>query len=600
MRSAAEIQFRLRQETGNLRSWLSPPDLTRDFADPPSPLAGLPDPAAVIDRLRGTPFAREVEQVAEHALNGRYVLFGEPQEWGISPEWRRDIVSGKVTGTPYFRRVPYLDGAVAGDHKVIWELNRHQYLVAMAQAWRFTQRREFVDGIAALLSSWYAANPPWSGINWCSALEVAFRAWSWIWVWHLAGPALSPAARRDLLRSLYQHGYHLQHNLSFYFSPNTHLLGEAVVLDALGRLFPEFPQAARWRDLGTSVVQKHLELQVQNDGSYFEQSTYYHVYALDMFLAHYLIAGQPIPEKVARMAEFLHALLGPQREIAYLGDDDGGRFFHPYGPGSQYGRATLATCSVLFERPGWAGAPADLQQQAAWWIGESALETADCSAPPATAFFPDTGLWIVTRGNLHLVADAGPFGRGSGGHSHSDTLSLVLRTAEEELLIDSGTYSYLGDPAARERFRSSAAHNTLRAAGFDQATPAGPFRWTDKPTVRVIEQSEHVLEAECVARAFTHRRRFELRPDSLVITDFIDGPPPLEQLWHFGVNAQRIEPGKYRIGSSAELVISAGAEAQLESGWRSKTYGRKEAVPVLRVTLSGAGPHVTRIYFTSN
>ncbi len=198
MRSAAEIQFRLRQETANLRSWLSPPDLPRDFVEPPSPLAGLPDPTAVIDRLRGTAFAQEVERIAEHALKGRYVLFGEPQDWGISPEWRSDIVSGKMTGTPYFRRVPYLDGAVTGDHKVIWELNRHQYLVAMAQAWRFTQRREFLDGIAALLSSWHAANPPWSGINWCSALEVAFRAWSWIWVWHLAGRDLPAPVRRDL------------------------------------------------------------------------------------------------------------------------------------------------------------------------------------------------------------------------------------------------------------------------------------------------------------------------------------------------------------------------------------------------------------------
>jgi hypothetical protein len=601
VRSAAEILFRLRQETTNFRAWLSPPDLPRDFAEPPSPLPGLPDSGAAIASLRGGAFAQEVESIAEQALQGRYVLFGEAQEWGVSPEWRRDILSGKVSGMQYFRRVPYLNGSIAGDHKVIWELNRHQYLVAMAQAWRFTGRREFVDGIERLLSSWYAANPPWSGINWCSALEVAFRAWSWIWVWHLAGRDLLPTARRDLLRALYQHGYYLEHNLSFYFSPNTHLLGEAVVLDALGRLFPEFPNASRWRDLGTSVVEKCLQSQVQDDGSYFEQSTYYHVYALDMFVAHYLIAHQPLPEKVARMGEFLHALLGPQREIAFLGDDDGGRFFHPYGTGAQYGRATLATCAVIFKRSEWSGTSSDLQQQAAWWIGETALlPEAECGAPPPPEFFADTGLWIVTRGNSHLIADAGPLGRGSGGHSHSDTLSFVLRVGSEELLIDSGTYSYLGDPAARERFRSSAAHNTIRAGGFDQATPAGPFRWTDKPIVRIIEQSDHVLEAECAARTFTHRRRLELGSDGLLITDFIEGPRPFEQFWNFGVPVELIAAGKYRIGSTAELVIADGAEAQLESGWRSKTYGRREAVPVLRITLSGPGPHVTRIYFTSN
>ena len=35
------------------------------------------------------------------------------------------------------------------------------------------------------------------------------------------------------LSSLYQHGCYIERNLSTYFSPNTHLLGEAVVLHAL-------------------------------------------------------------------------------------------------------------------------------------------------------------------------------------------------------------------------------------------------------------------------------------------------------------------------------------------------------------------------------
>ena len=601
MRSAAEIRFRLGQEAVNLRSWVSPPELPRDFVEPPSPLPGLPDPASVIDLLWGSAFAQEVESIAEHALQGRYVLLGTLQECGISPAWRRDIVSGKASGTPYFRRVPYLNGAVVGDHKVIWELNRHQYLMAMAQAWRFTKRREFLDGIEALLASWYAANPPWRGINWCSALEIAFRAWSWIWIWHIAGADLSVPARRDLLQALYRHGCYLEHNLSYYFAPNTHLLGEAVVLDALGRLFPEFPRFAYWRDLGTAVTRRQLESQVRDDGSHFEQSTYYHVYALDMFLAHYAIAREPAPEKLVRMGEFLHALLGPQREIAFLGDDDGGRFFHAYGPGSQFGRATLATCGVMLARADWSRTAADLHPQAAWWLGESALRETGWGAPPGSAFFPGTGLWIVTRGDLHLIADGGPFGPAGAGHSHSDALSLVLRIGQEEILIDSGTFTYLGDPVARDRFRSSAAHNTVRTGGLDQATAVKPFRWVDKAQVRVIDRGEDFLEAECVARDFTHRRRFELGTEDLVIIDNVTGPAPIEQFWHFGVNAKLISPGIYRVGSSVELSIPTGAEARLETegefSWRSREYGQREAATVLRVVLTGAGPHVTRIAF---
>ena len=47
-----------------------------------------------------------------------------------------------------------------------------------------------------------------------------------------------------------------------------------------------------------------------------------------------------------------------------------------------------------------------------------------------------------------------PFGPGSAGHSHSDTLSLVVSVGNQEVLIDSGTYSYM-DPEWRSYFRGS-------------------------------------------------------------------------------------------------------------------------------------------------
>ena len=94
------------------------------------------------------------------------------------------------------------------------------------------------------------------------------------------------ALRSRFLESLYQHGCHLENNLSFYFSPNTHLLGEAVALHALGHFFPSFPRAHGWRELGNQTCLSNCIARIRPDGSHFEQSTYYHVYALDMFLFH--------------------------------------------------------------------------------------------------------------------------------------------------------------------------------------------------------------------------------------------------------------------------------------------------------------------------
>ena len=43
-----------------------------------------------------------------------------------------------------------------GDHKVIWELNRHQHLVVLAQAWRLTNDARYKDELFAQLESWLA------------------------------------------------------------------------------------------------------------------------------------------------------------------------------------------------------------------------------------------------------------------------------------------------------------------------------------------------------------------------------------------------------------------------------------------------------------
>ncbi|HWF45975.1 MAG TPA: heparinase II/III family protein, partial [Bryobacteraceae bacterium] len=287
-RSPAEIAFRLRQEARNIAFAILPPR----FRGPvPSPLARLPDPEAVAAKLCETGFAATVQHLADEIMAHRFPIFGGIVETGPDIDWRRDYPNEVGSSLKYFRRVPYLDATRVGDHKNIWELNRHQQLVLLAQAFLITGREHYLREIDTQLESWWMQNPFQQGINWTSALEVAFRAHSWIWVHHLAGASLKTGQR--LLESLYQHGLYLENNLSVYFSPNTHLLGEAVVLHALGALFPIFPRSKHWIALGGKTITEQMDRQVRNDGSHFEQSTYYQVYALDMFLFHAILQPQP-------------------------------------------------------------------------------------------------------------------------------------------------------------------------------------------------------------------------------------------------------------------------------------------------------------------
>ena len=521
--------------------------------------------------------------LANGILSHRLPLLGTLIDTGPEIEWRRDYVYGKTSGTGYFRFIPYLNFDEVGDHKNIWELNRHQHLVVLAQAFLLAGEAAYKDEIGAELESWWGQNPFLKGINWASALEVAFRALSWLWVDHLIGEALDENLRRRLWNSLYQHAAFLECNLSTYFSPNTHLLGEGVALHAIGVRLKQ----PKWRQLGAKVVDEELKRQVAPDGSHFEQSTYYHLYALDFFALHYLLAGRPegYVTVLRKMAVFLAAIVGPRRLLTFLGDDDGGRLFHPYGPRELFPRATLATCSLLFPGEGLPLEREDLAEQAAWFL--DCEEASPVPSRGVTKLFPDSDLASIAGSGSHVLMDAGPFGFGGAGHSHADTLSITARSGARELLIDPGTFTYISDPKLRNLFRGTGFHNTIRIGGRDQADPAGPFRWANKPGAAVNEWKAldglTYVDARCSYRGFTHRRRLLcVAEEWLFVLDEVTGPAGehlIEQFWHLG-------------DADVLVLLSDPRAARHEEGLRSRVMGQKETAPVILVSWMKALPHV--------
>jgi uncharacterized heparinase superfamily protein len=83
-----------------------------------------------------------------------------------------------------------------------------------------------------------------------------------------------------------------------------------------------------------------------------------------------------------------------------------------------------------------------------------------------------------TAASDHLVIDGGPHGYQNGGHAHADALSLTFSLRRVPLLIDPGTACYTTEPALRDRFRSTALHNTLTLDDRPQSIASGPFHWS--------------------------------------------------------------------------------------------------------------------------
>jgi hypothetical protein len=573
----------------------------------------LPDEASAI--------LREANQICAH----RFRLLGyDHLDFGSEIDWHLDPVHGKSAPLEPWFKIPFLDFAAVGDHKVIWELNRHQHLVTLAKARLLSGDEKYSRELMAQWRSWMQANPYPLGINWGSTLEVAFRSLSWIWVDQLLyGPVADTEFHGQLLSSLAFHGRYIERYLSVYFSPNTHLLGEAVTLLILGTLYPQMPRAERWRKSAWEIVRHEAQRQVRPDGVYFEQSLYYHVYALDFLIYARLVAarnGMEIPPAydavVGRMLDVIAALAqaGPAEGF---GDDDGGRLWNPRRNQTEHMTDPLALGAIIYARDFPA---ARLTEESIWLFGDTAVAVQSLARKPApepsvlvqSAAFSDGGLYVLGDSEPYaqtMTIDAGPQGEGRAGHGHADALSLRLVMDGRRWLVDSGSGVYISEGLAdRNRFRGTAAHNTLRVDGADQAIADEPFSWTHLPSTHMERwiagetfsyfQGSH-NGYERLADPVIHRRHvFKIAGGLCLVRDIALGRAQhdLEIHWHFApdlelrtTGAGRMEalrtgarPGEARLSMLVPEKTVWQSALNVDNTVISPAYGAYQPAPKVR------------------
>jgi len=301
----------------------------------------------------------------------------------------------------------------------------------------------------------------------------------------------SLAARAERLSaSLEAHARHIERYLSTYFSPNTHLTGEALGLFYVGTLLRHSQRAHRWRASGAAILESALERQVHADGVYFEQASQYQRYTAEIYLHYVLLAqesgwrvSEATRDRLTRVFEVLRSLASGAGVIPLLGDDDGGLLLpFDHRPPDDV-RALLLAAAVALRRPDLSPT-AEVPPSAAYWL--CGVETTDRErAEPAVE--PDWRDMYFARGGLAVlrdgwdrnaavgVIDAGPHGALSCGHSHADALAMTLTLGPTPLFIDRGTLTYSG--TERNEFRETRSHNTLEIDGTSAVTPGAAFKW---------------------------------------------------------------------------------------------------------------------------
>jgi hypothetical protein len=570
---------------------------------------------------------------ARRAILGNFDLLGIEQiSFGDPIDWHLEPLSGKRTPLDHWSLIDYLNPDVAGDKKVTWELNRHQHFVTFGQAYLMTADERFAEAFVSQALSWMDANPPKRGINWASSLEVAFRSVSWIWALRLfaGSERMTSGFLLRVLKNLVAHGYHIESYLSHYFSPNTHLTGEALGLLYLGTALPELKRAEAWRKLGLRILIEQLPLQVQRDGVYFEQSAHYHRYTTDFYI-HLLLFARAnsieLPASVeatlANMIDYVMWTTRPDGSSSLLGDDDGGRLIKLSQRNPDNFCGTLAVGAMLFGRSDWKPVSCDAAVEILWLAGTEGLARYDAldSRPPqeTTRAFEASGYYVMRDGwspeSSYVIISCTSHSESNCAHAHADALSFEFSSLGKNWLIDPGTFTYTGDSRLRNYFRSTQAHNTVTVDGQSQSVPGGPFSWsyradaqkhefTSQTNINYFEGSHNGYER--LGDAVTHRRsilfakalveKHSSLPSYLIVRDrFIaQGSHHYELRYHLSPDCDVMTIGNrvkvtHADGDILDLSVfgSAIARVRIEEGWTSRGYGHREMSPVVVFEVEG-------------
>lgn len=605
--------------------------------------------------LRRFPEAADhIESVAREILRGRVRLFGTPRDLGSNaPDWHLDWTSQQRFPTSFYRSndIHALDGRLEG--RAVWEANRQQYLVTLGQAYCVTGEERFARRAVRDMQSWVEGNPPFRGINWSEPLECAVRCLSWLWTMRLlsGSASLTPVECAPILGSLWLQTRHTRRHLSVYRSPNTHVLGEALGLLAVGTLLPTLPDATRFQALGTTVFWDHLDRQVAPDGSHREHSTYYHAYTAEMALMAFLLSGDRIDlprrsEQLRAMARYLRAQTRPDGSLARMGDDDGGRALRLSEEDYYRPRTLACALEAVAEGPRSPRESADLQD-CFWYLGSSSLpDSAEPratrgsaskapssraarlpareapSSQPSVSIFPDVGVGVTrlgaNGGEAWASIHGNPMGFLTAGHSHASLMAVELSLAGRPVLVDPGTYRYVAE--ARGEYRGYGRHNVLEIEGLEPPHPVGPFKWSfpAEPWIADLEPHQNGIRATRVvpsgegAEEVRHDRCIRLLgASSASIEDRVNSDRARQLRYSFHLPPGSSEGQAHSSGiefdfkdgvrlrlTAEDLQSGHGWDAwtvEREWYWMSKRYGQRERALCVRLRPPPAPQVHTRI-----
>lgn len=357
-----------------------------------------------------------------------------------------------------------------------FNLNYFDYLEVLYKANIITNDDTYLFKGIELITDWVNKNKLYNIDTW-DPYVVSKRVYNIINFISIAKNKILISNLDEINDSIYDHAKYLEKNIEYYLDANH------VIMDGKGLVFSGVYLAnEKIIDKGLSILLNEYHRQVLSDGCHYERSPSYQVEVLSHYVECYLLLHKNNIVKeidnikiiIEKMTKYLSSIIMPDGNIPLLNDSS---LDYPFKADD-----LLQVSSAIINKKYYYSDK--ISNYAKKILDEDGLNVLnilrETTREHEAQVLEESGYYIITdkvnEEDIYILFDCGDGGPDYNlGHCHADSMNIIFNVGGENLIIDSGTYTY-NRGYIRDFYRSTLAHNTITIDNKNSSDIWGAFR----------------------------------------------------------------------------------------------------------------------------
>ncbi len=477
------------------------------------------------------------------------------------------------------------------DEEWTFMLNRMDYLCYLIQAYILKQDKNYLHQCKQIILTWISQHQELTPSLSTRVLDSAIRCVNMMdaLVYLYAFGAISEEEIEVMTNSVMQQiSYMRKHYVNKYTLSNWGSIQTCAIVYLLPMLVEDYKNDPifQW---AKKELETQMEIQVYEDGMFWEQSTMYHVEVLNYGMrllnqcaCYEIVLADTIHDAIYRLANALYLQATPTNTIETFGDSDRCLICD-----------VMCRAAYVFRDGSFkAKAFAKFDAQSAYEFGKAAAkewEAIEVKQDNQLTFDGVQSGMYTHKSTTREDASFTMFTHGSlgSGHGHCDNLHFSLYYKGKPFFIDKGRYTYRDEHPMREYLKSMQAHNTLVIDDLPVCMPY--LSWDNKKFGRVVKpyvshkEQVHYYEGVLLddkTNATIIRKMLVIDPSIWLLCDEViaRNEHQLKQYFHLDP-AVKVEQTKMPIclqNQDAQLHFHLEEEVQLSVSHCSLRYNELE------------------------